>query len=184
MLSNPPPCRFSFCRLLACYPAARLAFLLLLGGMLVGFAACSSAPNFDEPPEIRYGEDTCERCLMIINEARYAAAYVTADGETSRFDDIGGMIAHHRDMLEDVAVFWVHDFDTEAWLKAEDAFFVKSDEQHTPMGFGIVAFSSQDRAAEWASEQSGVVLTFDDLMTQAEAAGALGQEHDHDDHES
>ena len=40
------------------------------------------------------------------------------------FDDIGGMLVHNRAASEDVAVFWVHDFDTEEWLKADDAYFV------------------------------------------------------------
>jgi copper chaperone NosL len=124
--------------------------------------ACTSAPNFDEPPEIRYGEDICERCTMIISEPRYAAAYVTTEGEARRFDDIGGMLAHNRAVSEEVAVFWVHDFDTEEWLKADDAYFVES-EHITPMGYGIVAFMDSGRAEAWAVEKGGQVLSFAQL---------------------
>jgi copper chaperone NosL len=56
-----------------------MAWLVLVA--LIFLAACNSGPELDEPPEIRYGEDTCSRCLMIINEARYAASYVTGTGE-------------------------------------------------------------------------------------------------------
>ena len=136
--------------------------LIILTGLITG-VSCSSGPDFDEPPDIRYGEDSCERCLMIINEARFAAAYVTQAGETRRFDDIGGMVAYNNEISEDVAVFWVHDFDTEGWLKAEEAFYVKS-QQQTPMGFGIVAFGDQLRADQWAAENNGVLLPFDDLF--------------------
>ena len=144
--------------------------LLLLIGLLA--VSCNSGPDLDEPPDILYGEDTCDRCLMIINEARYAAAYVTADDQARRFDDIGGMLAYNQEMSEEVAVFWVHDFDTEAWLKAEEAYFVKS-KQITPMGFGIVAFDGQDRAKAWTVEKDGMVMTFAELLDQ-------GVEADHD----
>ena len=149
--------------------------LLLLSGLLL--AACSSGPDLDEPPDIRYGEDSCDRCLMIINEARFAAAYVTAGGETRRFDDIGGMVAYEDEVKEDVAVFWVHDFETEEWLKADEASYVMSSDQHTPMGFGIIAFGSRDRAETWAAENSGMVMTFTEVMAQEGTTDHAG-EHD------
>jgi copper chaperone NosL len=139
----------------------RVLLLLILTTLVT--VACNSAPNFDEPPEIRYGEDICERCTMIISEPRYAAAYVTTEGEARLFDDIGGMLAHNRAVSEDVAVFWVHDFDTEEWLKADDAYFVES-EHITPMGYGIVAFRDSGRAEAWALEKEGQVLSFAELL--------------------
>lgn len=141
----------------------RLSILFLLLGGIISVASCSSGPVFDEPPDIRYGEDSCDRCLMIINEARFATAYVTNSGETRRFDDIGGMVAHHDEIGEDVAVFWVHDFETEQWLKAETAFYVES-QQQTPMGFGIVAFANRQMAEQWATENDGVMLSYADLF--------------------
>jgi copper chaperone NosL len=140
-----------------------ISLLLLILAGLITVASCSSGPDFDEPPDIRYGEDSCERCLMIINEARFAAAYVTDAGEIRRFDDIGGMVAYIDEISEDVAVFWVHDFDTEEWLKAEEAFYVES-QQQTPMGFGVIAFTAQQRADQWATENEGVLLSFADLF--------------------
>jgi copper chaperone NosL len=140
-----------------------ISLLLLILAGLITVASCSSGPDFDEPPDIRYGEDSCERCLMIINEARFAAAYVTDAGEIRRFDDIGGMVAYIDEISEDVAVFWVHDFDTEEWLKAEEAFYVES-QQQTPMGFGVIAFTEQQRADQWATENEGVLLSFADLF--------------------
>lgn len=149
------------------FRGAGIRYLLLVNLILAGLllAACSSGPDLETPPDIRYGEDSCDRCLMIINEARYAAAYMTDDGETRRFDDIGGMVAYTQEVTEDVAVFWVHDFDTEEWLKGEAAFYVTSD-QATPMGFGIVAFADQERAEAWAAEMDGVVMTFSGLLNQ------------------
>lgn len=144
--------------------ASVIAAALLLGLATVLLVACGSEVDFDQPPEIVYGEDVCERCSMIINEARYAAAYMTEDGQAHLFDDIGGMLAHHKAVTEDVVVFWVHDFDSEDWLKAGEAYYVKGD-HITPMGFGIVAFAQGQRAEAWAAEQGGMVVTFDELMS-------------------
>jgi copper chaperone NosL len=142
--------------------------LLLFGLALLLLVACGSETDFDRPPDIVYGEDVCERCSMIINEARYAAAYVTEDGQAHLFDDIGGMVAHDAAVAGDVAVFWVHDFETEEWLRAEEAHYVKSDLM-TPMGFGVIAFDGRDRAESWAAEQGGMVMTFDELLNTDQA---------------
>lgn len=151
------------------------ALVLLVGVWLL--VSCSNAPDFDQPPEIRYGEDVCERCQMIINEARFAAAYVTAEGDARSFDDIGGMFDYNTTMSEDVAVFWVHDFDTEEWLKAEQAYYVEGD-HITPMGFGIVAFGLKSRAEAWAAENDGRLITFNNLLSGSETLD-MSDSHDH-----
>ena len=141
-----------------------LTILFLSCLAAVSLAACRSGIDFSQPPDIVYGEDVCERCYMIINEARYAAAYVTEDGKAHLFDDIGGMFAYDNAAAGDVIVHWVHDYDTQEWLKAEEAHYVKAD-HITPMGFGIVAFADQERAEAWAAEQGGLVTTFDELLS-------------------
>ncbi len=138
-----------------------IAPLLVTAAVLM--AACASNPSLDDPPTILYGEDACDRCMMIINEARYACAYTTSDGDTRRFDDIGGMILYELDNGEDVAAYWVHDFETEEWLKAETATYVEDDNLHTPMGFGIIAFDSREQAGSWAAERGGMLMTFSEL---------------------
>lgn len=151
-----------------------IASALLLGCLTaVLLVACGSEIDFDQPPDIVYGQDVCERCSMIINEARYAAAYVTEDGQAHLFDDIGGMLAHHAEETGDVVVFWVHDFETEEWLNADEAHYVKGD-HITPMGFGIIAFADRDRADSWAAAEGGMVMILAQLMSEG-----ASDEHDH-----
>ncbi|HEX6385678.1 MAG TPA: nitrous oxide reductase accessory protein NosL [Anaerolineae bacterium] len=154
-----------------------LTILLLLVGAIL-LAGCRSGANLEEPPEIRYGEDVCDHCNMIISEPRFAAAYVTPQGEVRRFDDIGDMVAYHQERGEQVHVFWVHDYATEEWLKAENAFFVVSEDLITPMGSGIVATAGQDEADKVVARWSGQVLTFDALLAQAQA-GRITEHHHH-----
>jgi copper chaperone NosL len=146
-------------------------FALLLFGVVI--AGCQSRTDFDRPPEIRYGEDTCDQCRMIISGARFAAAYVTRQGTTRRFDGIGDLLLYYAAHAEEVAGFWVHDYDTKTWLKAEQAFFVVSLSLQTPMGHGVVAIRDQHRAEDLATSVHGMVMTFADLQkrfTGAEAA--------------
>jgi copper chaperone NosL len=143
--------------------------LLCVGGVLIG---CRGNTDVDTPPDIRYGEDVCDQCRMIISERRFAAAYVTRQGETRRFDDIGDLVRYHRHHAEDVAVFWVHDYDSRVWLKAEQAYFVLSPTIHTPMGHGIVALGDKQRAAAMAAANQGEVLTFAELRRHPVTTGA------------
>jgi copper chaperone NosL len=105
--------------------------------------SCNSGGLPDQAPTIRYGEDPCDECFMLINEARYAAAYTTTGGQSRRFDDIGCLLAYHSKHREDVANFWVAGFSTQKWVIADSALYFKSDSIQTPMGFGIIAFENE-----------------------------------------
>lgn len=148
----------------------RIPVLVLLAvAFMLGLMACGGGTSLDEPPEILYGQDVCDECNMIINEPRHAAAYVTAGGEARRFDDIGDMLAYNQRNQADVHQFWVHDYNTEAWVKAAEAFFVVRSGQPTPMGWGILAFADQASAEGFGA---GQVVTWAELLTMM-AGGTL-----------
>ena len=153
---------------------------LLLLIIVCGLSACAQSVDLTVAPEIRHGEDVCERCGMIINDDRYSAAYWTTDGESRLFDDIGGMLAYHMENDEDVASFWVHDFNSREFISADSTYLVLSDMQ-TPMGFGIAACANEDEAHSLAAEQTNaVVVSFDEALAQLEAGKLmLNPEHRH-----
>ncbi|UCC53453.1 MAG: nitrous oxide reductase accessory protein NosL [Anaerolineaceae bacterium] len=129
------------------------------------FVGCGQTTNLEEPPQIVYGQDVCERCSMIISEEKFAAAYWTAGGEARRFDDIGGMLAYNSEQSEDVASYWVHDFASGEWIRAEKAYLVLDGDLMTPMGFGIAAFADEEQADAMAYGQEDVmVMPFADLL--------------------
>lgn len=135
--------------------------------MLTALAfACSSPVDLEATPEIHIGQDVCQQCGMIISEARYASAYRLASGEQKLFDDIGDMLAHYQAHEDEVAVFWVHDFNSLEWVRADQAYIVASDELSTPMGHGLVAFSREPDANTFAGSVNGSVHTFEELLTE------------------
>ncbi len=142
--------------------SVRLLVLLWLG-----VAACTRASG-PRPPDIAYGKDPCAECGMIISDPRFAAAYVTRDGQARLFDDIGDMVVYHRKHSEDVAVFYVHDYETRAWIDATHAFFVSSPRVHSPMGYGLAAFSDRSRAEAFAREHGGEVKDWARLLQETQ----------------
>lgn len=142
-------------------PMTRLPGVLLV---LVFAAASACGGNAAGPPEINYGRDTCDGCDMVIDDPRFASAYRLPDGTESKFDDMGEMFT--RDDLGD-ADAWVHDYDTEDWVEASSAWYVKGAGVESPMATGIVAFSTESRARAFASESGGTVLTWDEMLTGA-----------------
>ena len=160
------------------YAAAVTVFWLLAG--------CGANSSLEEPPTIRYGEDLCDECGMIISETRYSASYVTNTGEVRHFDDLGSMLAYDARHQEPVHFYWVHDFASEAWVKASEATFVTGDDLRTPMSWGLIAFASQADAEQFAGDNNGTTLTWAALQ-EAVAAGNINpatlsshlQEHHH-----
>jgi copper chaperone NosL len=139
--------------------------VLIAAILLLAVSACTGATNNDpDPPVIHYGEDICEFCGMIISEKRYAAGYVTQQGEEYIFDDLGDMFQTHLQQQDEVGAFFVHDYEDTNWIRAETAHFVLSKKLPTPMLSGLVACSTSDRAKTLAAEVDGQVLTFDETL--------------------
>lgn len=161
-----------------------LFFVLLL--LLV--TGCSQpATSEPTPPVIHYGEDICEFCGMIISEERFAASYISADGEEYIFDDLAGMFQAHLQKQggEEVSAFFVHDYEDSTWIRAETAHYVVSQELPTPMLSGLVACATSERAAALATDYGGQVLTFEEVLAYfrehpSMASDASGGNHHHD----
>jgi len=137
---------------------------------------CSPQPA-DGPPRVRYGSDECVHCGMILTEERYAAAMRVTDADGAvrdlLFDDIGDMIAYERAHPElRVTRRYVHDYQSLQWLDASQAQYLVSQQFHTPMGSGIVAFGEQSAARAVAAEKGAgdQVLSFA-ALTAALASG-------------
>ncbi len=147
--------------------ARRILWLALLA--VLTLTACQSGEDAGGPPEIRYGEDVCDRCNMLIAEPRFATAYATESAEVRRFDDVGCLFLHAQEEAETVASYWVHDFNSEEWLAGEEATYVVNPDLITPMGWGIAAFASAGDAESYQAGEGGMVLSFAELKAQIDS---------------
>ncbi len=144
----------------------RTPSLVLVYGLLFALLlpSCQSKSGEPQPPDILYGQDVCDECGMIISEARFAAATVVVDGPAHKFDDIAEMVIYHMDHPnENVRAWFVHDYNTEAWIRGETALYVMSDEIHSPMGGGVAAFGRRTDAEPFARLHNATVMSFDEM---------------------
>ncbi len=151
--------------------------LLVSFVLLLGLAACAQGTAEIKPPDIRYGEDVCAECVMIISDPRFAAAYTyeISPGryENVLFDDIGDMLIYADKHPEHkVVAWWVHDYDSKEWLDGQKATYVFSNNLQTPMAQGTAAFGSAEAAQRLAGELQGEVLDWNGLL-QRHKAGQL-----------
>ena len=104
---------------------------------------------------------------MIISEAKFAAATLLVNGENRKFDDVKEMFVYHMDHPEaQVKAWFVHDYQSEAWIRGETAFYVQSDRLKTPMGGAVAAFEKRAAAEAFAQEVGGKAYTLDELRIQ------------------
>jgi len=134
---------------------------LFMSAMLI-FAGCDVYQK-EKRPHIRYGKDRCITCGMIISEERFAAASDTADGHFAKFDSIGCLVLYRKKSQFPVERAWVHDGEGGEWMRARDAFFVKSQEIMTPMGDGLLAFKTRESAERFSMGKNAQVLSFEEL---------------------
>ena len=88
-----------------------------------------------------------------------------------KFDDIGCL----RDYLKaktnrsQIAAYFVVDFDSRQWIKAEVAYFVRSPEFKTPMSGGILAFQDKSKAEDAVARHQGRLFRFANLLAELSA---------------
>lgn len=141
--------------------ALMLRFTLI--AFVIGLTATGCGSKDEGLPRIRYGEETCDRCRMIISEKRFAAAYRTESGALRKFDDLGCAALHQKEQEETIAQFWGYDYEETGWLEVKQAFLVHSSELLTPMGYGIAVLPTTEKATALAKKVDGRIVQFDQL---------------------
>lgn len=136
---------------------------LLLGAATIVLSGCGNDKPGSGPPEITYGKAVCARCGMIISEERYAAGL---SGEPPQlFDDTGELVVTVQEQGLSGRKVWVHDYDTKAWIDGTTASYAMLPDRRTPMGTGVIAFKERQAAEEFAAQNAGHVMTWDEIQT-------------------
>ncbi|MBE7515569.1 MAG: nitrous oxide reductase accessory protein NosL [Chloracidobacterium sp.] len=133
---------------------------LLLPALI--FSACGTA---EIVPVAIEDHDMCSFCRMAISEKEFAAEIIATDEKVYKFDDVGCMLKFAKnegDALKPAAIF-VTDFDSRQWIKAHDAFFVKTGSIKTPMSGGLIPFADKAKADAFAASSGSTVMRFNGL---------------------
>lgn len=138
---------------------SRLALL----GLLLLLAACGQS---EIVAVAIHPEDVCAACKMAISEKQFATEFVTKDGDAKKFDDLGCMLDYLKTKADrnQIAAYFVADFESKKWLRAESAHFVKSAKFAAPMGGNIAAFEHQEKAREAKIKFNGEHVSFAELI--------------------
>ena len=153
------------------------ALAALLAATLL--AACEPGPA-----EIAYGKDECAACRMRITDARFASELVTRTGKVFTFDAVECLLgfAERESLAEDeVHSRWVADFANPGRLiDARSARWLRTGTVRTPMGLGVLAFSTDGDLEQARSRFGGVAVAWDQLpalrreAVMGERPGAAG----------
>lgn len=132
---------------------------------IIFLGSCSSAP-----PPIVAGKDQCHECKMVIMDVRFASEIITKKGKAFKFDDVKCMIDYmHLGATEvnDIEHIYVLDYlDKSKFVRVEDAFFVSSNDFHSPMNGNTAAFSTEELAMENQKEKNGEVIKWESLYNK------------------
>ena len=109
-------------------------------------------------------EDMCSYCKMTISEKQYAAELIDSEGQAFKFDDIGCMANFIKKNTPKPVAYFVIDFNERQWIRAEDAFYVRSSELSTPMNGGLIAFKTEAKAQEAAAKFHGRLFRFKEIL--------------------
>jgi copper chaperone NosL len=142
------------------HPAVLFLFLVW---SVCGLTYCTIKP---EP--LVAGSDTCTHCKMTIIETQYGCELVTSKGKVYKFDDIACM----KDFMQDhpmenqkIKHLLVADFKNKGeWLSAASAGYYSGPLVKSPMGSNIIAFSTEQIAAEFKGDQAGSVLNWTTIL--------------------
>lgn len=143
---------------------ARWFLFIVHCSLFIALAGCTSPSAEVKPPDIAYNEDICEACGMLISEARFASATVEVNGTPHKFDDIGDLVQYYSTRsAANVKAYFVHDYTSQQWIRAETAYFIVSPKIMTPMAHGVAAFTDKSAAEKMAASLSVKVLDFAQL---------------------
>ncbi|MBX9717904.1 MAG: nitrous oxide reductase accessory protein NosL [Microbacteriaceae bacterium] len=132
-------------------------------------SACERAP-LSGPPDMPLGRHECKACGMLVSEDRCSSALLAESNgrrEYFYYDDLGCMLDQIREGLDDSKIIehFARDYNSRSWFAATDATFLFADpaKMQTPMGSGIVAFSTSSDAEKAKARFGGRMMGYADL---------------------
>ena len=111
-----------------------------------------------EPILPEFGRELCAHCSMAIVDKRFHAQLLTEKGRRYYFDSIECSHSFEKSARYSSGSVWFADFENpDRMISADIAVLVSSSELRSPMGEGLAAFSSIERAKEFLNNHKGSI---------------------------
>lgn len=139
---------------------------IILFALTLAVAGCASA----KPVTVVTGE-ACWRCRQPINDKRLAGELVSSNGLASKFRTVHCMstwVAQQKTAPE--GTFYVTDYGTGKWVRAERATFVHTVVNGNTMARDFLAFLDQDDAEDKARADHSTIATWDEVLARGRSA--------------
>lgn len=134
--------------------------------------ACSGSEASASEPKVRFGEESCSRCGMVIDDRRFAAAWITPQNDERHFDDMVCLLGAAAEEAPPAGSrYFASDFDSETWLDATTARYVVSPDITSPMASGIAAHGTAEAADRHAHDHAASTHGWHDLPAIARQLG-------------
>lgn len=113
----------------------------------------------NEPVLPEIGREKCAHCSMSIVDLRFHSQLLTEKGRRYYFDSIECLRAYEKTNSFPVRSSWVADFEhPKKMIVASEAVYVRSSEIRSPMGQGMLSFSSRERAEIFLKNRAGEII--------------------------
>jgi nitrous oxide reductase accessory protein NosL len=160
--------RHPFRPLLAC----ALALLLTLAPQLAGAGQPAAETH---PPQVIPPEKSCGVCGMYPAQyPQWQTEVLFKDNSMTAFDGGKCMFRFLRNMAKfapdrteaDIAMIWVKDFATGAWVDGTTASYVVASDVLGPMGKELIPFASEEAAQKFRQQHGGTVEPYDRITME------------------
>ena len=149
--------------------------------MLLGWCILAKSQG-----DIKFDQDRCDFCGMIISDRLHAAKAVDLEGRVYKFDAIEGLINFLKTREEsNFQKLFVADYANGGELtEAQSAYYLKSKNIPSPMGAFLTGFSEERQALQTQREKGGEVYNWEEIKFRFKDSrfGAL-EDHNHHEHE-
>ncbi|EMK00963.1 nitrous oxide reductase accessory protein NosL [Leptospira sp. WS58.C1] len=116
-----------------------------------------------EPKLPEFGRELCAHCSMAIVDKRFHSQLLTEKGRRYYFDSIECSHSFEKSERYSSGSVWFADYENpDRMLSEKAAVLVRSSELRSPMGEGLGAFSSMDRAKNFLNSHKGSVWSRND----------------------
>ncbi len=94
--------------------------------------------------------DKCALCNMAVKDDHFATELILVNGKKLAFDDLGCLDKWMKQNKEKKQAAYVRDYDTNKWIKLENATYVHDNEAtKTPMAYNVISFTNEKNAQKF-----------------------------------